>query len=492
MSNNFSLQNLFKAGLTREQFIAKYGEIKSANGNIDSSVFSDSMAGSIGEIFDTLNTDGNDTIDENELNTFMAYADDGDNNTTITENDLKVLYEKVSNKISSAYTSTDPKVMYENAMAKTNGDVTSSTYIADLESQIDVLNELIASRQTNSSNIIAQYQAKIDDLVMKSSKLSADFKKEYKTTSEDAAKLQKESDKNNSLIQKKQNEIQYVQNEADIINKELSGMDEDSDKDDILSGKDELAKLSDRQKTLGEDYEQLTSQQSGYSSALAKAKAKLAQLTVKAQNEDSALKIQIQTYKGKIEEEKASAQSDIAGYKSQLNVLQQARDYAVSQIQVTSDSTGAASGGASHKNDNLMTFDELNKQGLKYSSEKGQKLAGEVRKRAVGFTGHCSRYVSNALASSGLGHERAAAAHMMDTKLEGNSNFKEVKITSQEQLRNLPAGCIVVYEAGAARYSSKYGHIEVTLGDGTAASDGITKNMRYSDNMSVFIPVENA
>ena len=84
------------------------------------------------------------------------------------------------------------------------------------------------------------------------------------------------------------------------------------------------------------------------------------------------------------------------------------------------------------------------------------------------------------------------SAHMMDSELRKNNNFREIKVNSKEELRNLPAGCIVVYEAGAAGYNAKHGHIEVTLGNGTAASDGITRNMRYSNQMSVFIPVENA
>ena len=80
----------------------------------------------------------------------------------------------------------------------------------------------------------------------------------------------------------------------------------------------------------------------------------------------------------------------------------------------------------------------------------------------------------------------------MDTKLENNPNFKEIKVSSVDELKQLPAGCILVYERGAAGYSSKYGHIEVTLGDGTAGSDGQTRNLRYTQNMSVFVPVKQA
>lgn len=77
----------------------------------------------------------------------------------------------------------------------------------------------------------------------------------------------------------------------------------------------------------------------------------------------------------------------------------------------------------------------------------------------------------------------------MADKLAQNKNFKEIKVSSQNQLKSLPAGCVVVYGRGAARYNSAHGHIEVTLGDGTAGSDGQTRNMRFAQNMRVFVPV---
>lgn len=490
MSENFSLNDLFKAGMTREQFISKYQEMKQSTAGDKSSVFGSDMSSVVGDMFDTLNADGNDTIDEKEVQQLLAYADDGDKNEAVTENDLKVLYNKTAEKIKSQYSNMSPEDMYKSAMAK-NPDILSNTYVEDLSAQIDTLKELISSRQINSSNIIDEYQSKIDDLVLKSSKINNDLKQEYKTESDKIAKLQREANKNNSLIQSKSQEIDYAQTEAEIINKELSGLNPDENADDIESRKGELKKLESRQKNLGNDYASLVSKNNDYQSLISSTRDNLAKLTNKVQTEDSFIKVQISEYKDKIEQEKLSAQADINGYQAQVQRLEAARSYAISQMpSPSSDANGDDSG--FHKNDNLMSFDELNKQGLKYSSAKGQKLAQQVRSKVVGFTGYCSRHVSNALEASGLGHERAAAAHMMDTKLEKNKNFKEIKITSQEQLRSLPAGCVVVYEAGAARYSSKYGHIEVTLGNGTAASDGITRNMRYSENMSVFVPVENA
>ena len=66
MSDNISAQELFKSGLTREQFIEKYSELQKTDKTKDSSIFSENFANSLGQIFDTLNTNGNDTLDENE------------------------------------------------------------------------------------------------------------------------------------------------------------------------------------------------------------------------------------------------------------------------------------------------------------------------------------------------------------------------------------------------------------------------------------------
>ena len=60
-----SLQKLFQAGLTREQFVDRYAELQQ-KGEKDSSIFKEEMASSIGTIYDTLNTNGDDKLDENE------------------------------------------------------------------------------------------------------------------------------------------------------------------------------------------------------------------------------------------------------------------------------------------------------------------------------------------------------------------------------------------------------------------------------------------
>ena len=143
-----------------------------------------------------------------------------------------------------------------------------------------------------------------------------------------------------------------------------------------------------------------------------------------------------------------------------------------------------------NKNNNAVSFNSLQAKGLKYSSAKGQKLAKDMANHSVGFTGHCSRYVREGLQRTGLYNGHTASAYQMGGTLAKNKNFQEVSPNSVN-LKDLPAGCILVYDKGAAGYNSIHGHIEVTLGDGTACSDGRTRNVRRTNNMRIFVPTEN-
>ena len=129
---------------------------------------------------------------------------------------------------------------------------------------------------------------------------------------------------------------------------------------------------------------------------------------------------------------------------------------------------------------------ELNKLG--YSKEIGQKLAQNAAAKAKkNSTGYCARYVKQALEGCGLGNGESGDAYKWEDILRRNPNFKEVKISGKD-FKKLPAGCIIVYPKGDAGYSSQYGHIEISLGNGKAVSDFVN-NIKASDNATVFIPI---
>lgn len=134
---------------------------------------------------------------------------------------------------------------------------------------------------------------------------------------------------------------------------------------------------------------------------------------------------------------------------------------------------------------NLPQFNDV-----EYDKEKGNLLAQKVVSGipANRDTALCAKYTKLAIQNAGLGQYISGHAYECADILRNNSNFKEINV-SGNQLSKLPAGCIIVYEKGAANYSSQYGHIEVSLGDGRAASDFINSNIRPSDNVHVFVPV---
>ena len=124
-----------------------------------------------------------------------------------------------------------------------------------------------------------------------------------------------------------------------------------------------------------------------------------------------------------------------------------------------------------------------------YDKSIGYRLANTASKNAVGFTKQCATYVKNAIQQSGLGVYEYGNAYECANILKRNKNFKEIS-TNGLDLSTLPAGCVLVYDKGVAGYSSKYGHTEITLGNGQAVSDGVTNNIRQGAR--VFVPVSQS
>jgi len=133
---------------------------------------------------------------------------------------------------------------------------------------------------------------------------------------------------------------------------------------------------------------------------------------------------------------------------------------------------------------NLPQLAEIN-----YNSQKANKLALTADKNALGGSiGYCAKYVKNAIKKSGLGAYEFGHAYAVADTLGRNNNFKEINVSGKD-LKNLPAGCVIVYNKGDAGYNKSYGHVEITLGNGKAASDFVNRNIKSSDKARVFVPV---
>ena len=137
-----------------------------------------------------------------------------------------------------------------------------------------------------------------------------------------------------------------------------------------------------------------------------------------------------------------------------------------------------------------FTLTNKNKKGFSvsnYDASAGETLAKTALKNSKGFSGYCATYVKKAIEKSGLGAYEQGDAYEMPKILRKNKKFKEIS-PSEVNVEDLPAGCILVYNKGVQGYSPKYGHTEITTGDGRAVSDGITNNLHKTPS-SIFVPV---
>ncbi len=101
----------------------------------------------------------------------------------------------------------------------------------------------------------------------------------------------------------------------------------------------------------------------------------------------------------------------------------------------------------------------------------------------------CAAYVKTAIRDAGLGEYESGDAYQMIDILDDNENFRRID-SANVNVRELPAGCILVYDRGVGGYNRTYGHTEITLGDGTCASQAITQHPESRGiPTAIYIPV---
>lgn len=120
MAQNNSLDALFAKGLTINQFLDKYEEMKEDENNKKSySIFNAGNETSMSDIYRAIDTDGNDELSEKELADFRAY-DKTDGEDVLSEADLKVLYNKTFEKIKEQQSGETAEENYEKILTATN------------------------------------------------------------------------------------------------------------------------------------------------------------------------------------------------------------------------------------------------------------------------------------------------------------------------------------------------------------------------------------
>ena len=125
---------------------------------------------------------------------------------------------------------------------------------------------------------------------------------------------------------------------------------------------------------------------------------------------------------------------------------------------------------------------------LGYNAAKGQKLAKQAAKSAAGgFRRKIARYVKKAIEAVGLGkYIHGVNGKDMARAYGNNKNFRKISGAGIDTSK-LPAGCILVFEGGKSGYSQRYGHTEISLGNGTCISDG--KTTRPKPCSYILVPV---
>ena len=123
-----------------------------------------------------------------------------------------------------------------------------------------------------------------------------------------------------------------------------------------------------------------------------------------------------------------------------------------------------------------------------YNAEKGERLAREARKGAAGrFKGKCATYVKKAVENANLGEYKYNVHGKDMARVYGqNKNFKKISAKGIN-VKDLPAGCILCYDAGKSGHHKVYGHTGITQGNGTEISDGITRNPKEASY--ILVPV---
>ncbi|MBQ9688778.1 hypothetical protein IJV79_03990 [bacterium] len=130
-----------------------------------------------------------------------------------------------------------------------------------------------------------------------------------------------------------------------------------------------------------------------------------------------------------------------------------------------------------------------------YNKELSTELAKTAEKTAKRLNSFnwCAKGVNDTLEAAGFVEKnstRVPSAYMLDSKYGNCSSLKEVKV-SRSELKNLPAGCIIVWQGKNTKDGSfgQHGHVCVTLGNGKEASDHVSEFKIRSTDFKVYVPV---
>lgn len=185
----------------------------------------------------------------------------------------------------------------------------------------------------------------------------------------------------------------------------------------------------------------------------------------------------------------ASVMQNLMGFVQTLMQSVMQRQQTQQTTGTTTDGTNGTSGTTSPKETTGTKETSGTTETAGSSTPKMKELAAKAEKVAknMGSTGRCLAGVRQALEDSGCGNTtRRMSAYQKAEDFANSDKYKEIKVGSASDLKNLPAGAIVVWNKKSGH---PHGHISVALGDGREASDHIQKQItNYGSSFRVFLP----
>ena len=336
MTNSNSLDALFAENLTKDQFIAKYNDLKFQEEGKDetSSIFKTDCASSMGAIFDVVDVKHDGKIDEEDIKA-LKNMDNSDGENVLSDSDITKLYEKALSNVTAQYKSNDPKEMYSGAVDNNGvkptvvGESSATAYLSQLSNQISMIEQMIQSRKTSSESKVKRFEMELDSLIVRESNLTEKEKNDY-------LKITKQIEDKKKAVSEKEEELRESQSEAADAKNEISFLKsmnkDDENNDKINEWTEKYNSAQNKCNTLQNEIASLNSEINGLNQ-------KKQTLIDKATSDKKDITAEKKRIQDAIKEEELACNNDITQYKTQLSTLESAKEYAIGQAAASSVSS---------------------------------------------------------------------------------------------------------------------------------------------------------
>lgn len=450
-------------------------------------------------------------------------------NMTKAQNRLEAANANAANK-----TETVNKDFADNTVAPTT--YSASTAIAKKPQTVEELNQALNVAEDEK----ATQQQALNDATSGSSEelqgLQANIDQNYQTYTEQLEKVDVElaeqfkkieADLNDKETEVKINEQNISTKETEISNSQTTYNNAVSHTSSLKAQKELLENQKSNLSSSNMQPEQLTSAQSQINTQISSISEAISEAETaeqealkdldKQKEELEKLNEEKEKLAGEfddIKQEKADFEAKLPAENQELNNAK--TNYENSKAEYARVQANAVSGAqngieaAQNKINNIKTeIANLENNSIKYDYGVGAKTmynskVGEQLANAAhivdGTGGWCLRGVTKTLNRAfGLQGEnytasRASAAADAADFLAGDKegwevfsqHFMEDTLATREDLDNLPAGAVVIWD----RSVGPYGHISVSLGNGLESSDHIQSQAKWDGNFRVFYPIQ--